>query len=309
MKVYRGLDALPRRRPRAAVTVGNFDGVHRGHTAIVRRLRRIGESAGAAPTVVTFDPHPQLVLHGEAPPALATLERRIEFLVEAGAEQVVVLTFDRTFSTVEPEEFVERVLVGELRAASVVVGSNFRFGHFARGDITMLRSFGLRLGFTVEGARLVEVGGRRVTSTAVRHALAEGDLAWANRALERPHRVPGRVVRGMGRGRGLGFPTANVEPTPRICLPRIGIYAGRLRVEGKPLDAAISVGTQPTFGDNPVTVEAYALDFEGDLYGREAEVEFLVRIRDEMAFGSPEALVAAIADDVERARRALAGRG
>lgn len=305
MKVVRGLGELPGRRRPAAVTIGNFDGVHRGHLAIVRRLLARARAAGAVPTVVTFDPHPQLVLRGQAPPALVTFERKLELLAEAGIGEVVVLAFDRAFSMVEPEEFVERILVGELGAAAVVVGSNFRFGHFARGDATMLRTFGRRLGFSFEGVRLTELDGRRVSSTEIRRALAEGDLRWAAKGLGRPHRMPGRIVKGKGRGRGLGFPTANLEPPPGMCLPRLGIYAGRLLNGGRALPSAISVGTRPTFGDGDVTIEAYVLDFEEDLYGREAEIELVARLRDELAFATPDALAEAMAADVAEIRRLL----
>ncbi|MGH2703841.1 MAG: bifunctional riboflavin kinase/FAD synthetase [Actinomycetota bacterium] len=305
MRVVRGLEDLPSRRRPAALTIGNFDGVHRGHAGVIRRLLTHAESRGSTPTAVTFDPHPRLVLQGVAPPALATLERRLELLAEAGVARAVVLTFDRRLAQVEPEEFIERILVDELRATSIVVGSMFRFGHLARGDTTMLRRFGRRLGYAFEGVRLMELKGRRVSSTEVRHAISEGDLVWANLALGRPHRLPGRVVRGAGRGRGLGFPTANLALPPGMCLPQVGIYAGWLEVGRRRLACAASVGTNPTYGANPISVEAHVIDFDEDLYAREAALDLEARIRDEQRFDSPEELAKAIAADVEEARRLL----
>ncbi|MGH2768054.1 MAG: bifunctional riboflavin kinase/FAD synthetase, partial [Actinomycetota bacterium] len=305
LKVYRGLDELPPPR-RAAVTVGNFDGVHSGHRGIIRRLLARARGGGGLATVVTFHPHPQLVLRGVAPPALGTLEERLDLLAEAGVGQTLVLPFDQALAQVEPEDFLSHVLVGGLGASVIVVGSNFRFGRMARGDSTMLRSLGRTLGYIFEGVRLKELEGRRVSSTEIRHALAAGDLRWANMALGRPHRLRGWIVRGRGRGRGLGYPTANLQPDPRLALPATGIYAGRLLLDEGPLDCAVSVGTNPTFGEGPLTIEAYALDFPGgDLYGRAGAIEFVGRLRDEEAFAGEETLREAIASDVAAARGIL----
>ena len=289
----------------AALTIGNFDGVHLGHRAILARLSVLASAAGAAPTVLTFDPHPQAVLRGHAPLALSTFDRRLALLEDAGVARVVVLAFDRELSLVEPEDFVRDVLVGRLGVRAIVVGSNFRFGHKARGDVAMLASLGEAAGFTVETVTVGELEGRRLSSTEIRRAIGECDVVWAAKALGRPHLVPGRIVRGKGRGVALGFPTANVEPHEGFCLPGLGIYAGHLRVEGRRLVSAISVGTNPTFGDNPVSLEAYALDFEGDLYGEEGGVEFAAWLRAEEAFPTSGALSAAIDHDVAEVRRLL----
>lgn len=309
MRVYRGLKELPKTRPPSAVTIGNFVGVHLGHRAIIRRLLERAEEAGAVPTVVTFEPHPQKVLRGVAPCALVTRGTNEKLLAEAGIEREIVLRFNRGLSLLEPEEFIERVLVKELNARAVVVGSDFTFGHFARGDVTMLRSFGRRFGFIVEGMRLARLEGRRLSSTEIRHALAEGDLAWAAKALGRDHGLSGRIVRGTGRGRSvLGFPTANLRVPKDICLPKLGIYAGYVRLGERRLPAAISMGTNPQFGDNPVSIEAFLIDFRGKLYGRTVEFELIRRIRDEKVFPSNQALSQAIAEDVETVGRILGAR-
>lgn len=259
--------------------------------------------------MVTFDPHPQEVLRGETPCALVAPGRKIELLETAGIEQLVVLRFDRVLSLVEPEEFIDGILVGRIGARAVVVGSAFRFGHRARGDVAMLRLFGRRLGYSFSSVRLAELHGRTVSSTEVRYALARGDLVWANRALGRPHRISGVVVKGTGRGRRLlGFPTANVRVDERLCLPALGIYAGTLANGSMDMPAALSVGTNPQFGKNPLSVEAFVLDFEGDLYGARVEVSFVERLRDEAVFPDEEGLAKAIARDVETTRRVMGGR-
>lgn len=306
MKVYRGVKELPKNRPPAAITIGNFVGVHRGHRKIIGRLLERAAESEAVPTAVTFDPHPQKVLRGVAPCALATRERNEKLLTDAGIEREIILRFNRALSLMEPEEFIERIIVKEMNTRVVVVGSDFTFGHFARGDVTMLRSFGRRYGFTVEGLRLARLEGRRLSSTEIRHALAEGDLAWATRALGRPHSLPGRIVRGRGRGgEVVGFPTANLQVPPEICLPKLGIYAGYVSLGERRMAAAISVGTNPQFGSNPVSVEAFLLDFQGRLYGATTEFELVRRMRDEKVFPSTEALSRAIAEDVETVRRIL----
>ncbi|HMC07862.1 MAG TPA: bifunctional riboflavin kinase/FAD synthetase [Actinomycetota bacterium] len=306
MLVFRGLGELPPEQDPVALTIGNFDGVHLGHRAILDRLAAHASAVGGRPTVLTFDPHPQAVLRGHAPLALVTAERKLELLEEAGVARVVVLPFDRPLSLVEPESFVTDVLVGKLGVRAVVVGANFRFGHRARGDTPMLASMGEALGFSFEAVPMSELDGRRLSSTEIRNAIGACDLAWSNRALGRPHRVPGRIVRGRGRGVGLGFPTANLEAPHGFCLPGLGIYAGYLLVEGQRLVSAISVGTNPTYGEgNPVTLEAYALDFTGDLYGEEGEVEFSAHLRPERAFATEADLAEAIEGDVAEVRRLL----
>jgi len=303
MKIYRGLDALPRSAWPAAVTIGNFYAVHRGHQALIRRIKALADEGSTKSTVVTFEPHPQQVLRGQAPDLLTTPETKIELLAAAGVEQLWILPFTREFSLIEPEEFIQSLLVGRLNLKSVVVGGNFRFGHFARGNVKMLRSFGMKLEFEVESARMRKVLGRTVSSTAVRRALKEGDLEWANKALGRSYCLPGSVVRGAGRGKAIGYPTANLLPEHSLCVPGSGIYAGHVLTGGERRVAAMSIGSNPTFGEGKESVEAYILDFDGDLYGREAQFEFNHRIRDHIQFKTASDLTGAISEDVTQVRR------
>ena len=306
MKVFHGTGGLAEEgRPPTAVTIGNFYAVHRGHQALIRKVKARARHLGAVSTVVTFEPHPQKVLRNTAPPALVTPQRKLELLAEAGIDQVVILEFTAELSKVEPEEFVERILLDEINAKAIVVGSDFRFGRFARGDVTMLRSFGRRLGFSFEAARMAEVAGQRISSTAIRHALAEGDVKWAAKALGRPYLLEGRVVPGKGRGAELGYPTVNLQVDPALCIPGSGIYAGRAVYDGETRQAAMSIGTNPTLGDNPLSLGAHLLGFSGDLYGRRLCLEFVARIRDHAAFSGPDALRDAIAEDVKDVRRLL----
>jgi riboflavin kinase/FMN adenylyltransferase len=288
-----------------AVTIGNFYAIHKGHLSLIRKVHKFAMELDALATVVTFEPHPQKVLRGVAPPGLVTADEKLELLENAGIDQVVILEFTKELSKVEPEDFIERILVKDLGVKAIVVGSNFRFGRFARGDVTMLRSFGKELGFVLQAARMAETGGRRISSTAIRHALAEGDVKWATAALGRPYTLSGRVVHGAGRGHALGYPTANLKPAVGVCVPGAAIYAGHAILDGRRLVSAISVGTNPTFGENPLSVEAFVLDYSGDLYGKDLAFEFNARIRDHVAFPGPEELHEAIADDIVEVRRLL----
>jgi riboflavin kinase / FMN adenylyltransferase len=252
---------------------------------------------------VTFDRHPREVYApGTEPPLLTTLERKAALLERLGLDELVVLPFTEEFSLWTPEEFVDRVLVDELAARRVVVGSNFTFGHKAAGTLATLRHLGAARGFGVEGTSLLTVDGRPVSSSSIREALLAGDLDWPARALGRRFAVDGRVVRGAGRGGGLGWPTANLEVPGRMLLPGPGIYAGTATVEGGTFAAAVSVGTNPTFGSEPLHVEAFLLDFEADVVGAPMSVEFWERLRDEERFDAAEELSRQIKDDVERTR-------
>ncbi|MGI8426274.1 MAG: bifunctional riboflavin kinase/FAD synthetase [Actinomycetota bacterium] len=303
MKIFYGMEGLPDGAAPAAATIGNFYAVHRGHQALIERVLALAEQHSAKSTVVTFEPHPQMVLRGQAPDLLITAETKIELLAAAGIEQLWILPFTREFSLIEPEEFIQSLLVGRLNLNSVVVGGNFRFGHLARGNVRMLRSFGQRFRFEVQSPRLRKVQGRTVSSTAVRHALKQGDLEWANQALGRAYCLAGSVVRGAGRGEAIGYPTANLLPEYSLCVPGPGIYAGHVLTGGGRMVAAMSIGSNPTFGEGEESVEAYILDFDGDLYGREAEFEFNHRIRDHIQFQTPADLTEAISEDVAQVRR------
>jgi riboflavin kinase / FMN adenylyltransferase len=300
----------------AAVTIGAYDGVHRGHRHIIDELRRRAEAEELETVVVTFDRHPATVVRPEsAPPELTSLPQKLELLATTGVDVTVVVPFDRARADETAEDFVREVLVDALAARLVVVGEDFHFGHGRKGDVALLREMGLDLGFTVVGLGLeaAEDGGA-VSSTRIRGLLADGDVAGAAALLGRPHEVWGRVRHGDGRGRTeLGFPTANVAVPPATALPADGIYAGwYTTAAGRRHPAAVSLGRRPTFyaagvDGAPRLLEAHLLDFDGDLYGQEARVAFVARLRDEERFDSADALVGQMRRDVEATRSLLAG--
>jgi riboflavin kinase / FMN adenylyltransferase len=310
--VYRwyGLADVPAGWDRCVVTIGVFDGVHRGHQHIIARAGEIARARNLPVVVVTFDPHPDEVLRpGPHPPYLTTPRRLAELLAGLGVAALCVLPFTQEFSRLSPDEFVRAVLSERLHAAAVVVGENFRFGYRAAGDVPLLAQLGEKYDFTAEGVPLLVVDGVTISSTYIRERLAAGDVAGAAAALGRPHRVEGVVVRGHMRGRALGFPTANLEIPPHAATPADGVYAGWLvsldtdGTETGRWPAAISVGTNPTFGDGDRTVEAYALDRDDlDLYGARAAIEFTARLRGTERFDSVDALVAQMREDVVQAR-------
>lgn len=303
-----GAETTPRTDP-AAVTVGGFDGVHRGHQHVLAATRDAAD--GAAVVAVTFDPLPREVLAPDrAPKRLTTIERRVELLRIHGADEVRVLAFSREMAGWSPEEFIQRVLVDELKATAVVVGENFRFGSQAAGNVDLLRSAGAEAGFSVEGLTL-EGGAEPFSSTLVREHVSAGHMPEAAVVLGRPHEVSGVVVEGDHRGRSLGFPTANVPVDDRYAVPPDGVYAGRLDIGGEVLPAAISVGTNPTFDGRDRRVESYAIDHpsaEGglDLYDRLVRVEFARRLRSMDVFDTVDALVAQMHEDVADTRSVLA---
>jgi riboflavin kinase / FMN adenylyltransferase len=303
MERLHGLDALPVDAERTVVTVGFFDGVHLGHRAVLGRTVDAARERGLPSVAVTFDRHPREVLTpGREPRLLTTVERKAALIDGTGIDTLLVLEFTEDFSRWPAERFVSDVLLGGLHANHCVMGANFTFGHKAAGTVELLIERGPALGFTAERVELVEIEGRRVSSSSVRDALAQGDLEWPGVALGRRFLLDGTVVSGAGRGHGLGFPTANLRTGPRLLLPGRGIYAGRALVDDTGHVAAISVGTNPTFGTEPLHVEAYLLDFEGDLIGTQIAVEFWAYLRDEVRFDSPEELSAAIGEDVRRTR-------
>jgi riboflavin kinase/FMN adenylyltransferase len=304
MQVVTGLDALPLRDGPSVATVGFFDGVHLGHRSVFATVRERAAERGVRSAAITFDRHPAEVLRpGEAPRLLTTVERKASLIEAAGIDVLVVLPFDRDFSLITAAAFVERVLADGVGAVHVAMGENFRFGFRAEGTMDTLPGLAAPHAITVETVPLLHVEGRRVSSTSVRDALAAGDLDWPGVALGRRFVLDGEVVTGHGRGRGLGYPTANLRTWPRLLLPGQGIYAGVAEHAGHRYRTALDVGTNPTFGVEPLHVEAFLLDFEGgDLPGDPLAIEFWARLRDEVRYDSVDALVAAIAEDVEATR-------
>lgn len=303
MERFDRLAALPRPEEGSAVTVGFFDGVHLGHRAVLDRTVARARDLGLPSVAVTFDRHPREILTpGREPRLLTTVGTKASLIAERGIDRLLVLPFTAEFAAWEPERFVREVLVDALAARSVTVGVNFTYGNRAAGTVETLVAAGPGAGFTAERVDLLDLDGRSVSSSSIRTALAEGDLDWPARALARRYAVEGTVVSGAGRGHGLGYPTANLETSPRLLLPANGIYAGRAICEGVRAIAAVSVGTNPTFGSEPLHVEAYLLDYDGDLRGRAIRIEFWERLRDETRFDRVEDLVAAMDADVERTR-------
>ncbi len=304
MQLVRGSEALPRSDAPSVVTVGFFDGVHLGHRAVCDTTVARARARGVRSVAVTFDRHPREILTpGQEPRLLTTVERKAALIGDSGIDVLLVLEFTPEFSRVPAEAFVAEVLVDELHAVHAAMGANFTFGYKAMGTVAALQDIGAPLGLTAEAVPLLEVDGRTISSTSVREALSAGDLAWPLVALGRRWRLDGEVISGHGRGKGLGFPTANLRTWPRLLLPGQGIYAGVAELGGRRYRTAIDVGTNPTFGTEPLHTEAFLLDYEGDdIRGQPLSIEFWERLRDEVRYESVDELVVAIAADVDRTR-------
>ncbi|MCW2596679.1 MAG: hypothetical protein JWP39_2567 [Jatrophihabitans sp.] len=312
MQRWHGLDAVPTGWGHCVVTIGVFDGIHRGHASIIADAVQIAAERGVPSALITFVPHPsEVVRPGSHPPVLTSIVRRAELVEALGVDVFCALPFTLEFSRMPPDEFVHQALVDRLHASAVVVGENFRFGHKAAGDVTLLEQLGHTFGFTTHGVALLREGDTPMSATYVRSCVLAGDVATAAQVLGRPHRVDGVVERGDQRGRELGYPTANLRTDAWAAVPADGVYAGRVvrldewgrTVPGGLLGtAAISVGTNPTFEVRQRRVEAYILDFEGDLYGANVGVEFDERLRGMEKFASVTDLVEQMADDVARTR-------
>jgi len=306
VKLIRNLDDLPGDLRGGAVTIGNFDGVHLGHARIVERLLRQAERTGGAALVFTFDPHPSQILRpAQAPTPLSWSERKAELLAELGADALVAYPTDRDFLSLDAEAFFDRIVRTRLGARAMVEGPNFLFGRNRQGDIRLLGELCRRSGVELEVVAPVRLDGRIVSSSRIRELLAAGHVEAARQMLLQPHRIRGRVVRGAARGTKLGYPTANVEPAD-VLLPAEGIYAGRAVADGSPWPAAVNIGPNPTFGDARRKVEVYLVGYEGSLYERTIEVDFLARLRDIIRFDSVDALVAQMARDVALTRDIVA---
>ena len=312
VKRWDGLEAVPPDHGPSVVTVGMFDGVHRGHRALLDRVAAEAAARGLPAGAVTFDRHPLEVLRPDArPPLLTTLDRKVALLGAAGMDFVLVLPFTEELSRVAAEAFAGAVLLDGVGARAIVVGENFRFGHKAAGDPALLAELGRRRGVDVVAVPLHADGGEPVSSTRIRAELARGDVRAAAAALGRAYAVEGVVVPGDGRGgRQLGIPTANLDVPGDLALPANGVYAGHLTQEpGPPRPAATSVGVNPQFHTAGLRVESHVLDFDGDLLGHRVSVSFEHRLRDEAAFPSVDALVAQIHRDIRQTRRLLSSVG
>lgn len=309
MIVAQGLGGLPPDVKSSVATIGVFDGVHVGHQMLLRRVVEEGRKRGGKAVVVTFDRHPLELLHPEdAPLLITTLRQRAEVFGDLGVDVLLVLRFDEKLRHLSAEEFVREILVDALGAVHLVVGSNFRFGHGGTGNVGMLSELGSKYGFTVEVFQLLEAeaDSEAVSSSLIRKQIAEGEVERVAEELGRPFRLEGHVVKGAGRGRALGIPTANLELPDKVILPKVGVYAGWMEDQGKRHPAVINVGFNPTFEhrSKPI-VEVHALDFDGDLYGKVIGVEFTHRLRDELKFPDAESMMAEIRIDIAKARELL----
>jgi riboflavin kinase/FMN adenylyltransferase len=305
VQIVHGLRALPLDDTPSVVTVGFFDGVHLGHQAVLKHAVSRARERGIRSVAITFDRHPREVLSpGSEPRLLTTVERKAALIADSGIDALVVLPFDRDFSLITAEAFVAEVLVAGAHARHAAMGANFTFGFKALGTMESLPALGRPHGLTAEAVALVQLDGRTVSSTSVREALVDGDLGWPARALGRRFVLDGEVVTGHGRGRDLGYPTANLRTWPRLLLPGPGIYAGMALHADRRYRTALDVGTNPTFGVEPLHVEAFLLDYDGkDLPGQPLSIEFWARLRDEVRYDSVDELVTAIRDDVDRTQQ------
>lgn len=288
----------------SVIAIGNFDGVHKGHQAVLRQARGLADAGGLRAVVLTFNPHPSEVLGRGTPPRLVTLERRIELLRANGADDVIVQRFTKELAAWTPERFAKDLLSEQLSAKVVVVGKNFRFGSKRAGDFDTLVAFGQTLGFSAVASEVAGDDQGPFSSTRVRAAITNGDVAQAARILGRPHMLSGVVAQGDRVGRTIGFPTANLESIGEM-LPAYGVYAVRVRVQNEAYLGAMNVGIRPTVNGTSLRVETHLLDFDADLYGARIECDLVERLRGEMKFDGLPALKAQITSDVAQARKIL----
>jgi riboflavin kinase/FMN adenylyltransferase len=298
MKVWNGVDDLPEGKTPVVASIGNYDGVHRGHQAILESVVANAQRRGLSAALITFDPHPLTVVAPERRPDLVqTRRQKLRSLERTGIDEVLIVPFDTALAQLEGKAFFEDYLLSRYPLAAVHVGQNFRFGKARSGDVDLLATIGQGAGFDVECVQPVEVDGRTISSSAVREALREGNVALAERLLGRPFALTGLVARGEARGRELGFPTANLEPD-NLLLPQTGVYFTHVRALAGRHTAMTNVGSRPTFGGERLCVEAHLLNFDQDLYGQRIEVLFLERLRDEQRFDGPAMLADQLARDL-----------
>jgi len=307
MNVWNALDAFPTGREPIFATIGNFDGVHLGHQAILASVVDAARARSAPSMLITFDPHPlAVVAPSRRPKLLQTRRQKLEFLEASGLDGMLLLPFDRELAALSGEEFFSAFLAERIRFAAVHVGTNFRFGRARSGDIRLLESIGARTGFAVVGVPPVDVGGETVSSSAIRSGIEDGNVALATAMLGRPFAVTGEVVRGQGRGRTLEFPTANLA-VENETIPKRGVYITETIAFATRFPSITNVGVRPTFGGTDLSVETHLIDADEDLYAERIEVRFLARLRDERTFAGPAELADQIARDQAAATSYFSG--
>ncbi len=307
MDVIRGLDRIPPKYACSVVTIGNFDGIHLAHQGLLGKVVEEATNRSCSGVVLTFEPHPQKVLHPDRRPfyLLTTLEEKLKLIEALGIDAVILIEFTPDFAKTSAEQFVQSILWDRLHLEKLIIGHDTAFGNRKTGNETFLRSMGEKLGFDVEAIDAVQMDGVVVSSTSVRHALLEGDVRRALKLLGRPYNLAGTVVKGFRRGSEIGIPTANIESEKEL-IPALGVYAVIAEMEGARHPGVLNIGYSPTFGDNRLTVEVHLLDFpREELYGKFIDVLFIDRIRDEVKFESPKELVRQIERDIERAKELL----
>ncbi|HEY6838721.1 MAG TPA: bifunctional riboflavin kinase/FAD synthetase [Geobacteraceae bacterium] len=307
MVIYRTLDEIRERLPRAVATIGNFDGVHLGHREIFRRVKRSAAARGGVSAVITFVPHPLKVLPAGRELRLINTYAEKELLIEAsGVDYLIIIPFTPEFAAISAESFVRDILVGKIGIEELVIGYDYAFGRNREGNTALLAELGKQYGFVVDVLSPLGDGSVVYSSSAIRRLIAAGDVRGVVPLLGRHFSVGGSVVHGHHRGRGLGFPTANLS-TDKELIPLAGVYAVKVKIDNDVYDGACNIGTNPTFGDDAMSIEVFLFDFADDLYGRELRLYFVDRIREEKRFSDPATLQEAIATDVARCRELLAG--
>jgi riboflavin kinase/FMN adenylyltransferase len=311
MQIIWNINTLPP-ADSSVVSLGTFDGVHYGHQTILNELKRRAQKSHAHATMITFEPHPQLVLNDSNRPqqeVLTTIEEKIEILNDLGLDRLVVANFSADFARMNPEQFVLDILLNKLRMQEIIIGHDHAFGKERSGNLALLQHLGAEHQFLVDSLPPYKVGEEIVSSTKIRHYLQQGNLAVAREMLGRAYSITGLVVHGEGRGTGMGFPTINLRPYSQYKLiPRPGIYASRTYLGGHPYGSVTYIGTKPTFAANDRVIETYILDFDGLLYGQEVKIEFIAYIREDAKFETRQALIEQIKLDINKSVELLASR-
>jgi len=305
MKIIRDLDSIPEDLTGAIVTIGNFDGVHRGHREIFNKIKREARKEHKKSVVITFDPHPQKIIHPERRPffLLTPLPEKLDLIASCGVDAVILITFSADFAQVTAQEFVENILWGRLHLTKLFVGYDYVFGKGKGGNAKFLKAAGRKFGFQVEEIGVVKTDGMIASSTNIRLSIIAGNVGLASEMLGRPYSISGSVVRGYRRGTEIGYPTANIKSEKVI--PATGVYAIIAELDGTRHHGVINIGNNPTFGNEETSAEVHLLDFEGDIYGKDITIFFIDRLRDERKFKNPAELAQQIKRDIEKARKIL----
>jgi riboflavin kinase / FMN adenylyltransferase len=306
MKVFKELADITPEFMGSYVTIGNFDGVHRGHVPIFKKLSHEARLENRKSIVITFEPHPKKILNPEIKPfyLITTIEEKIRLIEQQGIDAVLIIPFSLEFSRITSEEFIRQILWDKLRIRKIFIGHDYTFGKNRQGNETFLKTFGKKLGFEVAVINAVTLGADAISSTRLRFAILNGDVKTAAALLGRPYNISGIVIEGKKRGRLLGFPTANIKPD-KVLMPARGVYAVTVQLEERQYGGVLNIGLNPTFADGELSIEVYLIDFNENIYGKRLNICFIDRIRDEIKFDGPEQLIGQITRDVDQAKAIL----